>query len=63
MSGRRVRKTNVAHNPDGTITISWSDGSTSIVRDEVTHERILKALRGPGKYVHLREREPGREPD
>lgn len=39
------------------LTIKHRDGSTTIVRDELQYQRILKALRKPGKpYVHVREK-------
>ncbi len=39
------------------LTIRHKDGSKTIVRDELQYQRILNALRKPGKpYVHIREK-------
>jgi hypothetical protein len=41
-------------NSNGTVTLTHDDGSSTTVRDEVTYQRILTALRSPGEpYVHV----------
>lgn len=41
--------------PGGGVEIREPDGSVIVARDELTYERILRALRKPGRpYVHER---------